>query len=316
MVYYFLCLFCVLLTPVFADPIQNIFVIVNPISGGVNKVKLLDEFLNQIDGEQFSVEVRFTEGPHHATKLAEEALAEGVNIIVAIGGDGTVNEIAQVLVSTEVALALIPTGSGNGLARHLEIPLNVSGAVDVINGGKIRAIDSVKINDQFYFGVAGIGFDAQISWDFAEYGRRGFLSYAILTLKNIPYYQSKIYELSVDGRKLSREAFGISFANGSEFGNGAAIAPKAKIDDGFLDVVILNKFPLYAGAGIAWRLFNQTLHKSKYIEQFRCKEVEIKEKNLKAHIDGEPVLFPDGLHLQIVPSSLKVLVPFNTSRNK
>ena len=185
----------------------------------------------------------------------------------------------------------------------------MSQAAELINKGNIRAIDSVKINHRFYFGVAGIGFDAQISWDFAEYGKRGFLSYVLLTLKNFPYYHPKTYSLSLDGIRISREAFGISFANGSEFGNGAAIAPMAKIDDGYLDVVILKRFPLYAGVGIAWRLFNQTLHKSRYVEQFRCKEVVINEANLKAHIDGEPVLFPDGLRLQVVPSSLKVLVP-------
>lgn len=256
------------------------------------------------------MEVLFTNAPKHATQIAEAAVKRRCDIVVAVGGDGSVNEIGKALVSTDTALAIIPTGSGNGLARHLGIPLEASRAIDVISEGQMKTIDSVQINDQFYFGIAGIGFDAQISWDFAEYGRRGFLSYLLLTLKQFPSYQPRSYELVIDGDKIEKEAFLVSFANGSQFGNGVAIAPEAQIDDGYLDVVVLKKFPKTSLARLVWKLFHHTIHHSRYVETFRCKKVSIQEPNLRAHIDGEPVFFPDGMKLEVVPSSLKVLVPF------
>lgn len=293
----------------FSESKKQVVVIVNPISGDVDKREILQEIFRRLDNRKFDIEVLFTNAPQHAIKLTKDALRGKADIVVAVGGDGSINEIGQSLVNSKAVLALIPTGSGNGLARHLGIPLDTSKAIDVINQGHVKTIDSVRINNRYYFGIAGIGFDAQISWDFAEYGKRGFLSYLMLSLKQFPHYQPLKYDLLLDGKRVSREAFLITFANSSEFGNGAVIAPKAEIDDGFLDVVVLKNFPMIASPKIAWRLFHHSMNNSRYVENFRCKVIQIDQPNLKVHIDGEPVLFPEGIHLEVVPASLKVLIP-------
>lgn len=295
--------------PAASETKKHVAVIVNPISGGVDKQAILEEIYDRLDPRKYAIHVHFTNAPHHATALAKDALQGNADIIVAVGGDGSINEVGQALVHSKGVLALIPTGSGNGLARHLRIPLDIGKAIDVIHQGHVRTIDSVRINHQYYFGIAGIGFDAQISWDFAEHGKRGFLSYLKLSLKQLPRYQPALYHLLLDGKPVSREAFLITFANSSEFGNGAVIAPKAQIDDGMLDVVVLKHFPFVESPRIAWRLFHHSMNDSQYVENFRCKKIQIDHPNLKAHIDGEPVLFQEGIHLEVVPASLKVLVP-------
>lgn len=288
--------------------LKKIRVIVNPIAGGKNKEKIVEKIKQGLDPKKFSVEILYTKGPFHAKELAEEAINNGVEIVAAVGGDGTINEIAQALVGSKAALAIIPVGSGNGLARHLRLPLNVSRAVEIINKGRAEWIDAVSINEKYYLGVAGIGFDAEIGWKFAQLRSRGVFSYIVAVIKSFPSYHSSHFELTVDGQKIAREAFLISFANSSQFGNGVIIAPTARINDGLVDVVILNKFPVAATAKIAYQLFHPKLARSKYVEIIQCKEVDIDQPNLHAHIDGEPVFFEKGLHLKILPSSVRVIV--------
>ncbi len=288
---------------------KQMCVIINPIAGGKKQDDLAKEILYHLDRAQFDVQILYTERPDHATQLTQEAIEQSADIIVAVGGDGSINEISQALIGSGVTLGIIPTGSGNGLARHLRVPLNVAEAISVINQGRTTPIDSVQMNDKFYLGAAGIGFDAEVSEAFAKFGHRGFLSYLIVTMKELPQYRPRTFELSIDGKKISREAFLICFANSSQFGNDAVIAPTAQINDGYLDVVIVKKFPLYASARIAYQLFNRSFHRSDYVEVLKCKEVDITQTNVKAHIDGEPAYFRDGIHLKIVPSSINVLVP-------
>lgn len=288
---------------------KHMCIIVNPISGGGEKEKLLREVQEGIDKNLFDIQIYTTEAPLHATALAKEAVKNKVDIIVVVGGDGSVNEVGQALIGSKTALAIIPTGSGNGISRHLQIPQNVSEAIAVINQGKSKTIDTVCINDRHYLGVAGIGFDAEVSWEFSKFGHRGFISYLLLALKKLPSYRPHKYVLSIDGKEMTQRAFLISFANSSQFGNGAFIAPDAKIDDGFLEAVIIKKFPFYATPQMAHRLFHHSLNHSEYVDIIKCKEVQLNKKNIKAHIDGEPIFFPDGMHLKVNPGSLKVIVP-------
>ncbi len=288
---------------------KHVCVIVNPISGGINKKPIVKKIQKKLNKTQFEVEIFYTHKRNDATELAKIALEHHADVIAVVGGDGTVNEVSQVLVGTSTPLAIIPSGSGNGLARHLHIPLKSSKAIDLIKNGRIETIDTVRMNDRLYLGVAGIGFDAEVGWKFSEFGHRGFLSYLLLTLKEFPIYHPGVYDLIIDGKKISREAFLVSFANSSQFGNGVYIAPLAKIDDGNLDVIILKKFPPYGTIKIASQLFHHSLNRSKYVETIKCKEITISQPNLKAQIDGEPIIFPSGIHLQIVPASLCVLVP-------
>jgi|GEM_PF-24426 len=287
---------------------ELIALIVNPISGGKKKEALVKKAVKELS-RTYDVEVLYTEGPGHATTLAREALKRRAKIVVAVGGDGSVNEVSQALIGSEAALAILPAGSGNGLARHLGIPLDWSAASAVIAKGKAIPIDTVKINDLYYVGVAGVGFDADISWAFSHSVRRGFLSYLLLTLQEFPRYHPHTYELEIDGKKITREAFLIAFANSSQFGNGVQIAPNADAGDGFLDVVVLRPFSQMEGMRIAYRLFHGTLDEDEHTERIRCKKASIRNKRLRAHIDGEPMCFEDGIHLEIVPSSLNVIIP-------
>lgn len=258
---------------------------------------------------KYDVEIYYTEGPGHATELARQALKRKAKIVVAVGGDGSVNEVSQALIGSDAALAILPTGSGNGLARHLDIPLDPEGATRVIAHGQSATIDTVKINDRYYVGVAGVGFDADISWAFSKSIRRGFLSYAMLTLHEFPHYRPQVYELEIDGKKMTREAFLIAFANSSQFGNGVQIAPLADESDGYLDVVVVHPFPRLDGMRIAYHLFHGNFDQEEHAESFRCKKASIRKPHLRAHIDGEPVSFDNGIHIEIVPSSLKVVIP-------
>jgi len=286
---------------------KRVCVIVNPISGGIDKKALVERIQESLS--QFEVEILYTQRAKHASELAKDAVERHADIVIAVGGDGSVNEVGQALIGSEAALGIIPTGSGNGLARHLRIPLEVDQAIEVIKNGHAQTIDTVKVNDRYYLGVAGIGFDAEIGWAFAKFGKRGFLPYVLLTLAEFPKYEPKIYELSIDGEEISREAFLISFANSSQFGGEAEIAPKAKIDDGYLDVVILKKFPLLSAPKLAYQLFHSKFNRSRYVETRRGKKITVKGENLKVHLDGEPVLFSNQMDLEVLPHSLIVLVP-------
>src|SRR5579862_2650908 len=289
---------------------KRISVIINPISGGKDKEDLAESILQRLEAKGHDVEILFSQAPYHATQLAREAVTgRHADIVAVVGGDGTINEVGQALIGSDAVLAIIPTGSGNGLARHLQIPLKTSEAIDLLETGVVQTIDTVQINDRPYLGVAGIGFDAEVGWSFAQAKQRGFFTYLITVLKMLPRYSACQYDLILDKEHFSKSAFLISFANSSQFGNGASISPQAKMDDGFLDVVIVKKFPFYAAFEMVYRLFHSSLHRSKYVEVIQCREIHIDTPHLKAHIDGEPVLFEEGMHVRLIPSSLKVLVP-------
>lgn len=296
---------------------KKILFIINPISGvGRQKVveKLIDKRLNL---NQFTPEITYTKAPKHAIELSKEA-ANNYDVVVAVGGDGSVNEISQGLINSDTALAIIPTGSGNGLAKHLHIPKKLEDAIKTINKFKTKKIDSVEINDLKFVNVAGIGFDAYIAHLFNKLGKRGFQSYAQIVQKRLPDYlkKNKIKTVvTIDGKSYERETFVISFANSSQYGNDAYIAPNAKIDDGLLDICFIKNFPTGITPVLAIRLFTQTLDRSKYMDVIQGKEINIKfpeihgNKLIEAHIDGEPVYFKGEINMKVIPKSLNVIVP-------
>lgn len=283
----------------------GVWVIVNPISGGINKDEIVQELR-----DTFQAHIFYTKGVGDATRLAKEAVLGQADIVVAVGGDGTINEVGQALIGSKTALAIIPTGSGNGLARSLCIPTkDTKKAIAIIRKGHRVALDTIRINDRSYLGVAGIGFDAEIGWRFAEFGARSFTSYLIVASKAFPDYRPTTYELIIDGKRVVQRAFLISFANSPQFGNGAIIAPQAHMRDGYFNVVIIKPFPLYAAPDLAYKLFHGFLDRSRYVTDIKAKDVIINQPNIKMQIDGEPVLFPEGVHLRINPASLQVIVP-------
>jgi diacylglycerol kinase (ATP) len=288
---------------------KKICFIVNPISG-VGRQKIIEKLIDEeLDRTLFEYEIAYTKAAKHATELAKEAARKKTDIVVAVGGDGSVNETAKGLVSTESAMAIIPTGSGNGLARHLQIPLNLKKAMQVINTGKTVRIDSISLNEETFVNVAGIGFDAHIGWEFARFGKRGFSSYLKVISKEFPSYKAGDFELSIDGKTITKNAYLISFANGSQWGNNAYIAPTADISDGVMDIAILKDFRLMTGIAIAYRLFRKTLHQSSHLEIIKAKEMTVKQKGTIAHIDGEPIETGHELKIKVNPLSLKVVVP-------
>lgn len=288
---------------------KKICFIVNPISGvGRHKVveKLIDQHLNRT---LFDYEIVYTKAAKHATELAKQAVGNNFNIVVAVGGDGSVNEVARGLIGSTTAMAIMPAGSGNGFARHMKIPLDLKKAMEIINNAKEASIDTIQLNNETFINVAGIGFDAHIGWEFAKFGKRGFSSYIKVIIREFPKFKAQDYELIINGIPLHKKAFLISFANGSQWGNNAHIAPLADVADGLMDIAILKNFSLFNVISIAYKLLHKTIHLSPYLETIKAKEVLIKQTNSIAHIDGEPIEVGHSISIKVNPLSLRVIIP-------
>ena len=299
---------------------RKICYIINPKSGVKGKANIPSLIKQLTDRSAIEFEICYTKAPKHAIELSRRAAQQGADTVVAVGGDGSVNEVARGITGSSSALGIIPTGSGNGMARHLKIPLNVSEAIHVINIGRKELIDTLNINDssnegvknnEFCVGTVGIGFDAHIAHLFSKAGKRGYLTYVKLVLTEFYKYKPKIHELVINGKTVSKECFLLTFANSSQFGNNAVIAPFANVKDGILDISIMKKFPFLFAPALIWRLMNNTIHKSRFFELMRGQEVFVRNNGiLNGHIDGEPVTFNGDLLVKIIPESLNVIVPY------
>ena len=288
---------------------KSICFIVNPISG-IGRQKVIEKLIDEnLDKTKFDYEIAYTKSAKHAIELSKDAVSRNADIVVAVGGDGSVNETGKGLVGSKTAMAIIPTGSGNGLARHLNIPIDLKKAMEVINRGKETTIDTIQMNEETFVNIAGVGFDAHIGWEFAKYGKRGFSSYIKVITREFPKYKAQDFELTIDGKSSIKNAYLISFANGSQWGNNAFIAPTANIADGMMDIAILKDFKFYNALSIGYKLFRKTLHQSSFLEIIKTKEVIVKQKGNIAHIDGEPLEIGHELKIKVNPLSLKVIVP-------
>jgi len=289
---------------------KRLIFIVNPISG-VGKQKGMEHLIDlRLDKEKYEYQITSTERPGHATEISRRAADDGFDFVVAVGGDGTVNETAAGLVGTDTALGIIPAGSGNGLSRHLRIPMNLKRAIRIINQGKTMKIDTATINDHLFVNVAGVGFDASVAKKFAESGKRGFANYFKITTGSYKNYQPRKYTLIIDGKTIKRRALLVSFANSSQFGNNTSIDPKASIDDGYIDVCIVGKVPYWKTVFLAPLLFMKKFDHTRYVEIIRAKEVQLKRKKGKGiHLDGDPMKIGKEFTMKIHPLSLNVLVP-------
>lgn len=285
---------------------KSILFIINPISGGKSKLNFPQQAGNYLDQSLFDSEFIFTEKAGHAQQIVAENLDK--DILVAVGGDGTINEIASALEGSGKWMGIIPCGSGNGLARAIGIPLKEGNAVSRLNRLRHTLIDSGTLNDRKFFNMAGIGFDAHISKAFAEHTGRGLVGYVQTTFREISNYRSQNYMLEIDGKRYERNAFMISIANSSQYGNNAHIAPFASVSDGLLDICIIKPFPLYSFPMMGYRMFSKTAHKSKFVEIIQGREIRIIRESAGAvHVDGEPQLMGTELNINIKPLSLSVL---------
>ncbi len=289
---------------------EKIVFIINPKSGISNKENFSTLIEKHLDHTIWKPKLSYTKYAGHAQELVFSYAEQGYQHFVAVGGDGTVNEVASAVFRAGLTLGIVPTGSGNGLARFLKIPLKNAPAIKTINTKNFRTIDVGSANERLFFCTCGTGFDARIGHKFAKSKKRGFLTYVKTTIREFRKYSPKRFKLKIDNEKINRKAFLVTVANAGQYGNNAYIAPQAQIDDGYFEVSILKPFPWYAIPFLGIQLFSKRLDKSKYFEIHTGHTIIFrKKKKYKFHLDGEPIAFKGPVNIDIIPSSLKIIVP-------
>ena len=290
---------------------KKIIFIMNPISGTASKAGIPNLIDSTLDKELFEYEIKLTERAGHASELATEAKNNHADIVVAVGGDGTVNEVARSLVHSDTALGILPCGSGNGLARHLLLPMNLKKSIEVINAGKIHDLDYGVINGHPFFCTCGMGFDAFISYKFAGAGKRGPMTYIENVLKEGLKYKPETYEVEIEDEKEPQKynAFLIACANASQYGNNAYIAPKATMTDGLMDVIIMEPFTAFDAPQISIDIINKTLDKNSKIKTLRAKRIHIHRNHPGAiHYDGDPIMTGTDVDVHIEERGIRIII--------
>jgi YegS/Rv2252/BmrU family lipid kinase len=286
---------------------MKIAFIINPKSGSRSKQMLPEIIGKNIDRNIFNqVEIVETIHRQHATELTQDFVRQNFDAVIAVGGDGTVNETARGLLHSETAFGIIPVGSGNGLARHLHIPMDAAKAVRLLNKPRELMIDYGKANENIFFCTCGPGYDAHISQVFAESSRRGLLTYIEKNLSEFFSYKPKTYRLVNDEMDITFDAFVLTFANASQWGNNAYIAPAASVKDGVMDIAIVSRIPLTGLPKMLLSLFNKTIDKNANIKILHAVSVTLEREEEGAfQYDGEPIMEGKTIHIQIIPAGLK-----------
>lgn len=288
---------------------KRIAFVINPKSGADRKTDRV-ALIRSLLSDTYDATIFEWKKVSDRDEIFNNVLNGGFDIAVAVGGDGTVSQLASALSGSEVALGIIPFGSGNGLARHLGVPLDSAAAMKLLETGSIRTMDKGVVNGHDFFCTSGTGFDARIGKLFAESTKRGFWTYTKLTLKEYSKYHSEFYEIRIDGHSIERNAFLVTIANAGQYGNDAWIAPAASVTDGLLQVVILKPFRVWNLPVLVNKMFGKKTDQSHLVETFSGKEIRITRTTRgPAHYDGEPADFDAVLDIKIVPACLKVVVP-------
>lgn len=286
---------------------QRILFIVNPISGGKGKAGFPELLEQHLDHDRFGYEIWVWKTGSDATERARLAVEEGYDAVAAVGGDGTVHAVARALVQTKTALLIIPMGSGNGLARYLEIPLNPTKAIRSIGKQGSRPMDMISLNGLLYSNVAGVGFDAHIGACFAKSSSRGLWGYVKSIVRELFSYKSDTYSLRWEGGTWQGKAFLISLANGAQWGNNAWIAPQASCFDGIVHAAILKPFKWYQVPGILMALLLKKADKSSAFDYIACAELTLqRELHEAVHLDGEPLDEAKLIQLAVVKSAITI----------
>lgn len=289
---------------------ETVLFIVNPVSGTSDKKNLPERIERSLDKGRFAPLVLYSEHAGHAHSIAKEYVEQGVRKIIAVGGDGTVNEVASAVMNSSSILGIVPLGSGNGLARHLKIPMNIDKAVDLINRDRIIMVDYGLLNQTPFFCTAGVGFDALIGNKFSTMEDRGFANYVKTSIQEYFRYEPQFYTLRDNGHSMEKEAFLITIANASQYGNNAYIAPEADVSDGLLDVTVISPFPKFLSPSFGLMLFNRKLGRSKYVEMFRIRQLTVERQQPDfVHFDGEPSTMGEKLTFKVKHMGLNVLIP-------
>jgi len=286
---------------------KKILFVINPISGSGKQKNIGGVIERYLDKFKFSFELVFTKHPKHAEEIILQQQAH-FDIIIAVGGDGSVNQIGTSLINSPVVFGIIPAGSGNGLARHLNIPLNFKGAIELINAHQQPIkIDVAKMNGHYFLSTAGTGFDAHVAWKFSTATTRGFLTYAKITLQELFKYKIKKYKLEINDQIIEMNALAVTIANSNQYGNNAYVSPQSKLDDGFLRLIVVKAFPVYYVPLIIFHLFNKSLLKSKFVVQHTLKRIVITSPTEHVQLDGESLTMEQKLNIEIIPHCLHII---------
>jgi YegS/Rv2252/BmrU family lipid kinase len=292
---------------------KKVVFIINPHAGTGHYKKASYLLGKHLDTSRYDYELALTQYRGHGKMLAVQAVENKVDIVVAVGGDGTVNEIVQALTGTNVILGFIPTGSGNGLARHLQIPVRIAKAIQLINEGHSREIDTVKINGQLCVSIAGLGFDGFVAEVYDRSSRRGFFPYLYHVMKNYITYKPQTYIIEKEGRKEEHHVMLVSIANSSQWGFNVKISPEASMEDGCVDICTVRKPSLFRLPFTATALLTGNLHKDKkMVRIYRLSECAIYTKDnvpQPFHIDGDPVERQSKIFITVLPKSLRIITP-------
>ena len=289
--------------------VRKVLFIVNKFAGGGYQPELEDRIIRSCSAKGVDAEIQFTKGPHHAISLARTATESDVDLIVASGGDGTINEVAQGVFGSGKVMGILPRGSGNGLARHLCIPLSFNESLNTLLDGNVLPMDTFTLNGKLSLNVSGIGFDGHIANLFGGKTKRGLTGYAKLTLTEFYQFGEFSAAISMDGTTIEKKCFVLAIANSSQYGNNAWIAPAASVSDGILHVNILRKMPLYR-FDFVYAFFNKTIDRSKFSEIHQVRSFSIQtSKEIPYHVDGEPCGTASQFQIVMQPSTLPVIVP-------
>jgi diacylglycerol kinase (ATP) len=290
---------------------KKVLFIINKYSGTKYEPGLEGKILSRCAEVGLECTIEFTHRRGHATELASQAAQSNLyEVVFAVGGDGTVNEVAQGVLHTSQIMGILPRGSGNGLARHLGIPVNFSKAIQFIGSTSFIQMDSFLLNDQLSVNVSGIGFDGHIAGQFGRNGKRGLIGYTRLVLKEFFRYTEFHAHIQIDNQILKQDAFVIAIANSSQFGNNARIAPQASVCDGLLDMSLIRKPHIWQSMGFIAKMFSGWLHQSGFAEIKKGKKIVLSfSEPMPYHIDGEGKNSECEFTIEILPASVRMLVP-------
>jgi diacylglycerol kinase (ATP) len=292
---------------------RKIVYFINPISGTKNKKHLIDLIEKKTTEAGIAFSIEHTNAAGNYTYMRERIAIEGITDVVVCGGDGSINQVAGALLGCPINIGVIPMGSGNGLAYGAKIPLEPFNALRLIFKGTATYVDAFTINQHFSCMLCGIGFDAQIAYDFAQQKKRGFATYVRQAIKNYFITKPFLFSINVNGTQTNTEAFFICIANSNQFGNRFTIAPKASLSDGLLDIVVVNKMSKLAMLlkviqHIGFGTVNTI--KAAGISYFTATQLTIQNKSgARLHVDGEPTPTADKFDIKIIPKAFKLIMP-------
>jgi YegS/Rv2252/BmrU family lipid kinase len=268
---------------------KKIFIIINRHAGHKQGEKVLDIVIPYLKKKNCKVEYSFTNHPRHAIELAAKAIEDGFNMVVAVGGDGTVNEVAQGLYGSGVKMGIIPMGSGNGLARELGISMDMHKSARALIKDKNLKVDICRLNEQRFLCTSGIGFDAMVAEKMSKASSRGFMKYVQLVIQESVSFNPLDVKMKIDGVAIRESVFLVTFANASQFGNNAFIAPHASMTDGLIDVVVVKKFAKIWMPVFAVALFAKFIHRLPFVDTYKARLIELEAADTPYfHFDGEP----------------------------